>query len=74
MFCSRTHAEALRVEGELVITSSVINTNGYLRYDNSAFSQGADGKVTLGTGDIYARAGNRLVWKGRKEDYIQVSF
>ena len=61
-------------EGELVIKSHIIS-KGYLRFDNSAFTIGSDGAVTFRTGDVYGRsAEQRLIWKGRKEDYIQVSF
>ncbi|KAF8962890.1 hypothetical protein BDZ97DRAFT_1920218 [Flammula alnicola] len=59
-------------EGELVITSRFIS-QGYLKYDNSAFTKAPDGKITFRTGDIYERTPNeRFVWKGRKEDYIQM--
>ena len=34
---------------------------------------GSDGAVTFRTGDVYSRsAEQRLIWKGRNEDYIQV--
>jgi long-subunit acyl-CoA synthetase (AMP-forming) len=59
-------------EGELVIKSHIIS-KGYLDFDNSAFTIGSDGAVTFRTGDVYGRsAEQRLIWKGRKEDYIQV--
>ena len=62
------------VEGELVIKSHIIS-KGYLRFDNSAFTIGSDGAVTFRTGDVYGRsAEQRLIWKGRKEDYIQVCY
>ena len=62
------------VEGELVIKSHIIS-KGYLRFDNSAFTVGSDGAVTFRTGDVYGRsAEQRLIWKGRKEDYIQVRY
>ncbi|KAF8953962.1 hypothetical protein BDZ97DRAFT_1929174 [Flammula alnicola] len=60
-------------EGELVIKSRLI-TKGYLQYDNSSFTVEDDGTVSFRTGDIYGYIGDqRLVWKGRKEDYIQMS-
>ena len=59
-------------EGELVIKSHLIS-KGYLHLDNSAFTIDSDGAVTLRTGDIYGYGEEqRLVWKGRKEDYIEV--
>ena len=59
-------------EGELVIKSHNIS-KGYLHFDNSTFAVGSDGAVTFRTGDIYGRsAEQRLVWKGHKEDFIQV--
>ena len=49
-------------------------TKGYLQYDNAPFSVEDDGTVTFHTGDIYGYVEDqRLVWRGRKEDYIQVS-
>ncbi|KAF9475042.1 ketoacyl-synt-domain-containing protein [Pholiota conissans] len=63
-----------RLLGELVITSSMINSHGYLKYDNSAFSQTLDGKVTFKTGDVYCKdSEGRLAWRGRKEDCIQMT-
>lgn len=60
-------------EGELIIKSRFI-TKGYLQYDNSCFTVEEDGRVSFRTGDIYGYvADQRLVWLGRKEDYIQVS-
>ena len=60
--------------GELSITSRHIS-HGYLNYDNSAFKILPDGWVRFKTGDIYERTTNmRYIWKGRKEDYIQVLF
>ncbi|CAA7264464.1 unnamed protein product [Cyclocybe aegerita] len=60
-------------EGELVIRSSYI-TKGYLQYDNSSFTIEDDGTVSFRTGDIYGYVGDqRIAWKGRKEDYIQMS-
>jgi hypothetical protein len=57
-------------EGEPVIKSHIIS-KGYLRFDNSAFTIDSDGGVTFRTGDVYGRsAEQRLIWKGRKEDYI----
>ena len=48
-------------------------TKGYRQFDNSTFTIGSDGAITFRTGDIYGHsAEQRLVWKGRKEDYIQV--
>ena len=68
MFCLLT----CTIEGELVIKSHIIS-KGYLRFDNSTFTIGSDGAITFRTGDVYGRsADQRLVWKGRKEDYIQV--
>ncbi|KDR66938.1 hypothetical protein GALMADRAFT_232329 [Galerina marginata CBS 339.88] len=59
-------------EGELVITSRYIS-RGYLKYDNSSFSESSGGLITFKTGDIYFKKPNgRLVWKGRKEDFIQM--
>jgi long-subunit acyl-CoA synthetase (AMP-forming) len=58
--------------GELSITSRHIS-HGYLKYDNSAFKILPDGWITFKTGDIYERTTNmRYIWKGRKDDYIQV--
>ncbi|KAK0199304.1 polyketide synthetase [Desarmillaria ectypa] len=58
--------------GELWITSKTI-AKGYLHLDSSAFSADAEGGITFHTGDIYTRTPkNRLVWKGRKEDFIQL--
>lgn len=46
---------------------------GYLNFDNSAFTKALDGRTTFRTGDIYAKTVvDHLIWKGRKEDYIQV--
>ncbi|KAJ3515067.1 hypothetical protein NLJ89_g1986 [Agrocybe chaxingu] len=60
-------------EGELVIKSSYI-TKGYLQYDNSSFTIEDNGMVSFHTGDIYGYVGDqRIAWKGRKEDYIQMS-
>jgi hypothetical protein len=43
------------------------------QFHNSAFTVGSDRAVTFQTGDIYGHSSNqRLVWKGCKEDYIQV--
>ncbi|KAF9473131.1 ketoacyl-synt-domain-containing protein [Pholiota conissans] len=65
-------AEA-KSEGELVVRSHFV-TKGYLQYDNSAFIHENDGTISFRTGDIYGYVGDqRLVWKGRKEDYIQMS-
>ena len=59
-------------EGELVITSKMIS-QGYLKFDNSAFSKVLDGRTTFRTGDIYAKPDDEhIIWKGRKDDYIQV--
>lgn len=59
-------------EGELVITSEMIS-QGYLKFDNSAFSKALDGRTTFRTGDIYAKPDkDHIIWKGRKDDYIQV--
>ncbi len=60
------------VEGELVVRARNV-TKGYRNYDNSSFTHENDGTVSFKTGDIYAFVGDqRVVWKGRKEDYIQV--
>ncbi|KAF6747507.1 thiolase-like protein [Ephemerocybe angulata] len=60
-------------EGELHISSPII-AKGYLRPNYSAFTVGSDGRVTLRTGDIYKLVGDgRIVWEGRKEDFIQMS-
>ncbi|KAF8900861.1 hypothetical protein CPB84DRAFT_1778561 [Gymnopilus junonius] len=65
--------ESVSTEGELVIRSRFI-TKGYLQYDNSSFTVEDDNTVTFHTGDIYGYVGDqRLVWRGRKEDYIQMS-
>jgi long-subunit acyl-CoA synthetase (AMP-forming) len=62
------------VEGELIIRSRFV-TKGYRQYDNSPFTQEDDGTVSFRTGDIYGYvADQRLVWRGRKEDYIQARF
>ena len=59
-------------EGELVITSEIIS-QGYLKFDNSAFTKVLDGRTTFRTGDIYAKPDDdHIIWKGRKDDYIQV--
>uniref|UniRef100_A0A8H7XR57 Uncharacterized protein n=1 Tax=Psilocybe cubensis TaxID=181762 RepID=A0A8H7XR57_PSICU len=59
-------------EGEFVITSKDF-TRCYLKYDNSCFTDSADGRITFRTGDLYERNRfGRFVWKGRKEDYIQL--
>ena len=59
-------------EGELVITSKLIS-QGYLKFDNSAFSKVHDGRTIFRTGDIYAKPDKEhIIWKGRKDDYIQV--
>ena len=59
-------------EGELVITSEIIS-QGYLKFDNLAFTKGLDGRTTFRTGDIYAKPDNdHIIWKGRKDDFIQV--
>ena len=59
-------------EGELVITSEMISRS-YLKFDNSAFTRALDGRTTFRTGDIYAKPDDdHLIWKGRKDDYIQV--
>ncbi|PPQ99823.1 hypothetical protein CVT24_009617 [Panaeolus cyanescens] len=60
-------------EGELKIRSHFI-TKGYLQHDNSSFHVEADGAVSFLTGDVYGyTADQRLTWRGRKEDYIQMS-
>ncbi|KAJ3510158.1 hypothetical protein NMY22_g16056 [Coprinellus aureogranulatus] len=60
-------------EGELHISSPIIS-KGYLRPNYTAFTVATNGTVTLRTGDIYQLVdGDRLIWKGRKEDYIQMS-
>ncbi|TEB25720.1 ketoacyl-synt-domain-containing protein [Coprinellus micaceus] len=60
-------------EGELHISSPIIS-KGYLRPNYTAFTVASSGRVTLRTGDIYQFVnGDRLVWKGRKEDYVQMS-
>jgi long-subunit acyl-CoA synthetase (AMP-forming) len=59
-------------EGELVIISEMIS-QGYLNFDNSTFTKTLDGRITFRTGDIYAKPDDdHLIWKGRKDDYIQV--
>ncbi|KAK0184742.1 polyketide synthetase [Armillaria mellea] len=58
--------------GELWITSNTI-AKGYLHHDSSAFTADVEGNVTFRTGDIYTRTpNNRLIWKSRKEDFIQL--
>ncbi|KDR66936.1 hypothetical protein GALMADRAFT_232327 [Galerina marginata CBS 339.88] len=65
--------ETVTSEGELVIRSHLI-TKGYLQYDNSAFTVEDDGTVSFRTGDVYGYvADQRMVWRGRKDDYIQMS-
>lgn len=60
------------LEGELVITSRLIS-KGYLNYDNSSFAIEDGDLVTFHSGDIYGYIdADRLIWKGRKDDYIQV--
>lgn len=60
------------LEGELVITSR-LTSKGYLKYDNSSFTIEDGDLVRFRTGDIYGFVdADRLIWKGRKEDYIQV--
>lgn len=62
----------MMTEGELFISSPIIS-RGYLRPNYSAFTIAPNGSVTLRTGDIYQLVNeDRLVWKGRKEDFIQV--
>ena len=57
-----------------MIKSHIISKD-YLRFDNSAFTIGSDGAVTFQTGDVYGRsAEQQLIWKGRKEYYIQVRY
>ena len=57
-----------------MIKSHIIS-KGYRCFDNSAFTIGSDGAVTFRTGDVYGRsAEQRLIWKGRKEDFIQVGY
>jgi hypothetical protein len=62
-------------EGELHIRSKLIS-RGYHNYESSAFSINSDGVITFRTGDVYERIlsprGDRLLWKGRKEDFIQM--
>ncbi|KAF9557920.1 ketoacyl-synt-domain-containing protein [Agrocybe pediades] len=66
------HGDFADHEGELVITDRYIG-RGYIKYDNSAFEELPDGRIRFKTGDIYAKtSNNRLKWKGRKEDYIQM--
>lgn len=49
-------------------------SQGYLNFDNSAFSKALDGRTTFRTGDIYLKPdSDHIIWKGRKDDYIQVS-
>ena len=60
------------LEGELVITSR-LTSKGYLNYDNSSFVIEDGDLVTFYTGDIYGYVDpDRLIWKGRKDDYVQV--
>jgi len=60
-------------EGELVIRSQLI-TKGYIGYEANTFQHERDGTITFRTGDIYGfTRDQRLVWLGRKEDYIQMS-
>jgi long-subunit acyl-CoA synthetase (AMP-forming) len=63
-------------EGELHIRSRLIS-RGYHNHDSSAFSIDPDGVIIFQTGDVYERIpsvdGDRLLWKGRKEDYIQMT-
>ena len=48
-------------------------SQGYLKFDNSAFSKVHDGRIAFRTGDIYAKPDDEhIIWKGRKDDYIQV--
>ena len=62
------------IEGELIIKSRLI-TNGYKSFNNSNFSIEEDGMIVFRTGDIYGYVGDkRIIWRGRKEDYIQVSY
>ncbi|KAJ3503195.1 hypothetical protein NLJ89_g8542 [Agrocybe chaxingu] len=57
---------------ELLVTSRYIS-QGYLNYDNSAFRKAEDGRITFRTGDLYEKTdAGRLIWRGRKEDYIQM--
>ncbi|CAA7264466.1 unnamed protein product [Cyclocybe aegerita] len=59
-------------ELELLVTSRYIS-QGYLNYDNNAFRKAEDGRITFRTGDLYEKTdAGRLIWRGRKEDYIQM--
>ena len=63
----------LSPEGELVIRSQLI-TKGYIGYEANTFQHERDGTITFRTGDIYGfTRDQRLLWLGRKEDYIQMS-
>ena len=62
--------------GELYIRSKLIS-KGYHNHDSSAFSIDPQGVITFQTGDVYERIasprGDRLLWKGRKEDFIRTA-
>ena len=46
---------------------------GYLNYDNLSFAIEDGDLVTFQTDDIFGYVdADRLIWKGRKDDYIQV--
>lgn len=55
------------------MTSRFIAT-GYINLPASSYSfSPSDGRTTFKTGDIYSRGpNNRLIWRGRKEDFISV--
>ncbi|KAJ6610193.1 hypothetical protein B0H10DRAFT_1883603 [Mycena sp. CBHHK59/15] len=62
------------IEGELRITSKLIST-GYLKYESTSFTTDTDGNTTFCTGDIYSHPPgdpDRLIWQGRKDDFIQL--
>ena len=54
-----------------MVSSRYIN-EGYLNRDSPGFTKSDDGRVTFRTGDIYQKQQGYLIWKGRKDDYIQV--
>ncbi|KAF9012744.1 hypothetical protein BDQ17DRAFT_1344564 [Cyathus striatus] len=59
-------------EGELYISSKYI-AKGYFKHESSSFTEDDHGIITFRTGDIYCYGSSpdRIIWKGRKDDFIQ---
>lgn len=74
MYSMDIHLVTFFVEGELWIKSKLIARRYLNPEQKSPFSLDSEGYITFRTGDIYSRTSDdRLVWKGRKEDFIQVT-